>query len=60
MVALMILRDFQLELLESDVYIRGGLSLGFHFENQNMIFSQGLINSYDLESKKSIISKNNI
>lgn len=52
--AILILRDFQIELLESDVYIRGGLSFGIHFENNNMIFSEGLVNSYELESKKAL------
>lgn len=51
-IVLNVLRDLQLELLESKyIYIRGGLSLGFHFENENMIFSEGLINSHDLESE---------
>ena len=48
---LIILSYFQIELLRSDLYIRGGLSLGFHYENDNMIFSDGLIKAYELESK---------
>jgi hypothetical protein len=30
-ITLLILRDFQLILLESEIYIRGGLSFGVHF-----------------------------
>jgi hypothetical protein len=46
---IIILRDFQYELLETDVYIRGAFSLGVHFENKNLIFSEALIKSYNLE-----------
>lgn len=50
--SLLVLRDFQHELLESNILIRGGLSLGrVHYENDNMIFSEGLVNSHFLESK---------
>lgn len=47
------IRFFQNSMLESDVYIRGGISSGFHYENKNMIFSEGLIKSYDLELEAS-------
>jgi hypothetical protein len=53
-IALLILRDFQIELLKKNIYIRGGVSLGIHFENENMIFSEGIVNSYKLESKKAV------
>lgn len=43
------IRFFQNSMLKSDLYIRGGISSGFHYENKNMIFSEGLIKSYDLE-----------
>ncbi len=49
------IRDIQIEMLKSKVYIRGGLSLGrYHKENNERIFSEGLINSYILESKKAM------
>ena len=49
--SLVILSRLQTCLLTSNLYIRCGLSLGLHYENDNMIFSEGLINSYELESK---------
>jgi hypothetical protein len=49
------LGEIQLEMLISKVYIRGGLSLGrVHIENDKRIFSEGLINSYDLEQNKAV------
>ena len=39
-IALRALREFQIELLEADIYIRGGLSLGFHYENENILLSR--------------------
>lgn len=51
MYSLVILSYFEIQLLMSDLYIRGGFSSGFHYENNNMIFSEGLINAYELESK---------
>lgn len=53
--ALQSLSEIQREMLKSEVYIRGGLSLGiFHRENNKRIFSEGLINSYKLKSKKAL------
>jgi hypothetical protein len=46
-----LLREFYFSMLKFDVYIRGGLSVGFHYEDDNMIFSEGLIKAYELESK---------
>jgi len=51
---LLALRSFQIELLDSKIYIRGGLSFGFHKESSNIIFSEGLIKAHELESKKAI------
>jgi hypothetical protein len=31
------------------IFIRGALTIGLHFENDHMIFSQGLIKAYELE-----------
>lgn len=49
--SLLTISYFQNRLLSFDLYIRGGLSLGYHYENDNLIFSEGLIKSYELESK---------
>lgn len=54
---LLALRSFQIELLDSKIskiYIRGGLSFGFHKETSNIIFSEGLVKAYELESEKAI------
>lgn len=37
-----------------NIYVRGGISVGFHHENNNMIFSEGLIKAHDLEQGKAI------
>lgn len=50
-ISLLSLMNVQIEMLKSKIYIRGGLSLGsLHKENNQRIFSEGLINSYFLES----------
>lgn len=49
-----LLRDFHSIMLRFDLYLRGGLSVGFHYEDDNMIFSKGLIKAYELESKKAV------
>jgi hypothetical protein len=46
-----LLREFYFNMLTFDLYIRGGLSVGFHYEDDNIIFSEGLIKAYELESK---------
>jgi hypothetical protein len=33
----------------SGIFISGGLSIGPHFENERIIFSEGLINAYELQ-----------
>jgi hypothetical protein len=45
------LNSFNYTLLLFDLYLRRGISLGFHYENDNIIFSEGLIRAYELESK---------
>jgi hypothetical protein len=30
------------------IFVRGALATGYHFENERMIFSEGLINAYEL------------
>jgi hypothetical protein len=33
------------------IFVRGAITEGLHFENENMIFSQGLIKAYDYEKQ---------
>jgi len=39
----------QLSLSGNNIFIKGGLSQGHHFENENIIFSKGLVNAYELQ-----------
>jgi hypothetical protein len=41
-------------LLMHNIYVRGGVSLGFHFENENTIFSKGLLNAHSIETKRAL------
>ena len=49
-----VVRTYQLILLVNEIYVRGGVSIGGHFENSNMIFSEGIVKAYKLESQKAI------
>ena len=42
---------FQANLAENGIFIRGGLAIGRHFENEQIIFSKGLVNALELEKK---------
>lgn len=44
-----IVASIQRELCMNDVWIRGAISFGKHFESESMIFSSGLIKAYDIE-----------
>ncbi len=46
------LQVLQFYLATKNIFIRGGLAKGNHFENENIIFSKGLVDAYKLESKK--------
>lgn len=48
------LRMYQTLLFNKNIYIRGAISSGKHYEDENMIFSEGLIKSHLIESKKAI------
>ena len=48
------LKNYFYHFIKYDLYLRGGVSIGFHYEDDNIIFSDGLIKAYYLESKKSI------
>lgn len=40
----------QFFLAESGIFVNGGLSCGYHFENDRIIFSEGLIKAYDIQN----------
>jgi len=40
----------QYSLAENGIFIRGGLSTGAHFENERIIFSEGLVRAYELQA----------
>lgn len=45
---------FQFEMHQKGVYMRGGISFGSFYKDDNIIFSTALVKAYELESKKSI------
>jgi hypothetical protein len=49
-----VVRLYQLILLDNRILVRGGIAVGGHFENSNIIFSEGLVRSYKLESQNAI------
>lgn len=51
---LVIVKNYYFNFVKKNLYLRGGVSIGFHYEDDNIIFSEGLIKAYYLESKKSI------
>lgn len=44
-----LLEDFYFHMLTYKIVLRGGVSIGYHYEDENIIFSEGLINAYQLE-----------
>jgi hypothetical protein len=46
-----IISDFQYDLLCSGILCRGGVSYGKHFSTEDFLFSHGLIDAYNIESK---------
>jgi hypothetical protein len=48
------LNSYNFHLIRRNIYLRGGVSSGFHHEEENLIFSEGLIKAFDLESKKAV------
>ncbi len=47
-------RGFQSIMMSKGFYLRGGISIGSYYSDENIIFSKGLINAYTLESKVAI------
>lgn len=41
----------QLSLATHNIFVRGAISAGAHFENDTIIFSEGLINAYEFQSQ---------
>jgi hypothetical protein len=41
----------QLSFATNELFVRGGVSIGNHFEDDQIIFSRGLIGAYDLEQR---------
>lgn len=54
---LRLIRDFQYKMLLNGFIIRGGISIGSFFSDRNMIFSKGLVNAYEIESKVSVVPR---
>lgn len=48
------IRGFQASMMSKGIFIRGGLSLGSFYSDDNIIFSKGLIKAYYLESKQAV------
>lgn len=53
-VLIYLLINYQMTLLMYNIYVRGGVSTGFHFENENTIFSKGLLNAHFIETKRAL------
>lgn len=47
-------RGFQSIMMTKGIFMRGGISTGSYYADNNIIFSKGLVNAYYLESKKAI------
>ncbi|MES2764469.1 MAG: hypothetical protein V4642_01265 [Bacteroidota bacterium] len=45
------IRIFQLLLLQKGILVRGGISFGSYYSDENMLFSGALVKAYNLESK---------
>ena len=54
---LRLIRDFQYKMLLNGFIIRGGISIGSFYSDRNMIFSKGLVNAYEIESKVSVVPR---
>lgn len=47
-------RGLQMIMMSKGFFMRGGISIGSYYADNNIIFSKGLINAYKLESEKAI------
>lgn len=48
------IQNFISELLEMGIFVRGGISIGWTYHKDNIVFGDGLIRSYELESSKAL------
>lgn len=46
-----LVRSFYHHMLQNHFYLRGGISTGFHYEDEDIIFSDSLIKAYTLENE---------
>jgi hypothetical protein len=46
--------SYNFNLIRRDIYPRGGISFGYHYEDENIIFSDGLIKAHKLENEIAI------
>jgi len=47
-------RGLQMFMMSKGFFIRGGISIGSYYADENIIFSHGLINAYKLEREKAV------
>lgn len=47
-----LIRSYQFSMMEKGFYVRGGLTVGSYYSDENMIFSDGLVRAYEIESKE--------
>lgn len=47
----------QVDFLRKKICIRGGIAIGKHFSDDNIVFSEGLVKAYDMESTKAIFPR---
>ena len=48
------LMGYQIVLMNKGFYTRGAVTIGSHYSDENMIFSGGLVETYNLETKRAI------
>jgi hypothetical protein len=47
-------RGLQMVMMSKGFFVRGGISIGSYYSDNNIIFSKGLVNAYKLESTKAV------
>ncbi|WP_424353790.1 hypothetical protein [Methanobacterium sp. MBAC-LM] len=48
------IKGYTFNLIRRNIYIRGGISRGYHYEDNYMIFSDGLVKAHNLENKEAL------
>lgn len=49
-----LIKGYTVKLIDKEIYLRGGVSVGFHHEDDYMIFSEGLIKAHNLENEEAV------